>query len=337
LKGLISNWKQGLQVSLSLLVAIWIFYVLYKDLSWAELTDALKKISLPWILASIAISIVGNWLRAWRWKLLLQASDKQGSEVTTLSAFFALMFGYLINFIIPRAGEIARCAFLNKKHQLPMGTVIGTVILERTIDFMFFLTIIFLAFILENQMFLQLSGNLITWEGLVGKMLGILPQLSLAIILLIGIFWLIRKRIKSSSSNKILAFFASLKIGLKSIFALKNPFGFLGSSIAIWIIYYYTLVFVAWSFPSTDSLSLGSLFVVMVMGSIGMIAPVQGGIGTFHALVAYILTVYGISEFDGKIFAIILHGSQMLTLIGLGLVSLVVLIKITSSLKQKTV
>jgi high-affinity Fe2+/Pb2+ permease len=66
----------------------------------------------------------------------------------------------------------------------------------------------------------------------------------------------------------------------------------------------------------------------MVMGSIGMIAPVQGGIGTFHALVAYILIQLGVSESDGKIFAAIIHGIQVLLILLAGLVSWVLMMRI---------
>jgi glycosyltransferase 2 family protein len=330
--------KQGIQVSLSLVIALWIFYVLNKDLSWAELNSALKNISYPWMLASIAIAVFGYWLRAWRWTLLLNTTEENTTKVKSSTAFFALLFGYLINLLVPRAGEIARCGFLNKTNQIPVGHAIGTVILERIIDLLFFVLLIILGFILENQMLLQLTSELISIDTLEGKLLNYLPIMLIIAILFIWILRLMKNRLQHNKFwLKIKAFLDSLKNGLKSVLELQHQFAFWSASIGIWLIYYLTLVFVAWSFPVTDSLSYGSVLVVMVMGSIGMIAPVQGGIGTFHALVAYILTIYGLSEQEGKIFAIIVHGSQMITLIGLGLVSLVVLFKITSSLKQKTV
>jgi hypothetical protein len=75
---------------------------------------------------------------------------------------------------------------------------------------------------------------------------------------------------------------------------------------------------------------------VMVMGSIGMIAPVQGGIGTFHALVAFILISYGLSEDQGKIFAAIIHGSQVVTIIALGLLALGIFFKISAKQQPKS-
>jgi drug/metabolite transporter (DMT)-like permease len=59
-----------------------------------------------------------------------------------------------------------------------------------------------------------------------------------------------------------------------------------------------------------------------------MIAPVQGGIGTFHALVAFILIQFGIAEQDGKIFAAIIHGTQVFLVILAGLISWIILLKI---------
>jgi glycosyltransferase 2 family protein len=332
---LVAKIKKGLQVSLSLMVALWLFNFLNKDISWQELKAAIQNISIPWMTASIFIAVLGYWIRAWRWKLLLNVSEEKEKHVATKTAFFALIFGYLINLLVPRAGELARCAFLNKSNQLPIGNSLGTVILERTIDLLFFLLTIFLAFFIENQMFLKLSEELISISYLKEKISNSLPVLLITSIGIILLIWVLKRRMKNTKVwKKISGFVSSLQSGLNSVFQLKNQWGFWGASIAIWVIYYLTLVFVALSFESTANLSLPSIFVVMVMGTIGMIAPVQGGIGTFHALVAYILTAYGLSEIEGKIYAIIIHGSQTITLIGLGLVSLVVLFKITSRSKQ---
>jgi high-affinity Fe2+/Pb2+ permease len=79
---------------------------------------------------------------------------------------------------------------------------------------------------------------------------------------------------------------------------------------------------------STANLTPGEVLLVMVMGTIGMIAPVQGGIGTFHALVAYILFQFGVSESDGKIFAAIIHGTQLILVVILGLISWIVMLRI---------
>ena len=50
------------------------------------------------------------------------------------------MTGYLANLALPRIGEITRCVALGKKEKIPVDQLIGTVVIERTIDFISLLT-----------------------------------------------------------------------------------------------------------------------------------------------------------------------------------------------------
>ena len=329
------NIKQWIQVLLSLGVAIWIFWFLYKDISISELSQVVSEISWAWMGASILIALWGFWLRAWRWKLLLDAGEQR--QIRTLRAFWALMIGYLANLIIPRAGEVARCGVLQKTEGLEMGKLIGTVILERTIDLLFMASTIFLAFFLERSLFITLITDLVSLEDLFDKISSILPIFIGGLMVAALFFYFLFKRYRDNSLiKKLRHFIRDLIKGLISVSKVKNQVGFWASSIAIWFTYYFTMYAVALAIPSTASLSPSSVLMVMVMGSIGMIAPVQGGIGTFHALVAFILIRYGLSEEQGKIFAAIIHGSQVLTIIAIGLLAFGIFFKITANKEPKT-
>ena len=50
---------------------------------------------------------------------------------------------------------------------------------------------------------------------------------------------------------------------------------------------------VFFALPETEGLTAWAGVAVLVMGSFGMAAPVQGGFGAFHALVSGILVLYG--------------------------------------------
>jgi glycosyltransferase 2 family protein len=326
--------KQWVQVILSLAFAVFIFWYLYKDISGASLWMSIQETNMGWLFGSIAVAMVGYYLRAWRWKLLLQADGNE--QVTTYRVFLALMIGYLANMVIPRAGEVARCGVLAQTDQITIGKSIGTVILERTIDLLFFLGLIFLGFAAESKLFLSLLSDLVSIETLQHKVYAMLPLLlaGLAIAVLFAYIVFAKYRDKGIF-KKIRHFIRDVISGLISLKKVNNQWGFWGASFLIWISYYLTMVMVAWAIPSTASLSLSSILMVMVMGSIGMIAPVQGGIGTFHALVAFILMVFGLTEEEGKIFAAIIHGSQVLTIIVVGLVSLGLYFKIISRKASK--
>ncbi|MFH2143942.1 MAG: TIGR00374 family protein, partial [Bacteroidota bacterium] len=62
-----------------------------------------------------------------------------------------------------------------------------------------------------------------------------------------------------------------------------------------------------------------------VMGSYGMVAPVQGGIGAWHFMVIGTLIIFGINYDSAGIFALVVHGIQTLLLVVLGFLSLIAL------------
>ncbi|MDN3669022.1 lysylphosphatidylglycerol synthase transmembrane domain-containing protein [Echinicola jeungdonensis] len=326
--------KQWIQVGISLVVAIWIFWFLYKDVKMESLLEALQQASLFWIFMSVFISVLGYGLRAWRWKLLIEGDV--GKKVKSSHSFWALMVGYLVNLLVPRAGEVARCGVLKRTDNLQVSKLLGTVILERMIDLLFLLGVMVLAFVVEHEVFVQLAGDLVSLETLAVSLKSYMPLL-LGGVILIGIIlnW-VRKRYRDHGLvQKFQHFMREFFQGMKSLRQVTHPKSFWMASTCIWIIYFLMMYFVAIAIPSTANLSPSAVLMVMVMGSIGMIAPVQGGIGTFHALVAFILMTYGLTEEEGKIIAVIIHSSQVLTVLLLGALGLFMVAKITLVAKLK--
>lgn len=320
--------KQTIQVVISLVVAVWIFWLLYRDIEFSSLMDQIKSSNWFWILSSLGIAWAGYWIRGWRWALLIQ---KQADEapVSANRAYHALMVGYLVNLLVPRAGEVARCGVLSRTNGTSVGHLIGTVILERTIDLLFLISTILLAFLLENRLFLSLAEGLIDLNALGTKLLNYLPLIVGALLVFVLFVYTLFKRFRGNGLvNKIQQFIRQLYSGIQSIRTVQNPLGFWLSSFLIWIIYFLTMYTVSLGIQSAANLSATQVLLVMVMGSIGMVAPVQGGIGTFHALVAYILIQFGVSETDGKIFAAIIHGIQAILVMLAGLASWIIMVKI---------
>ncbi|MEB2774721.1 lysylphosphatidylglycerol synthase transmembrane domain-containing protein [Algoriphagus sp. D3-2-R+10] len=327
-------FKQFIQIVISLGIAVWIFWFLYKDIAFESLIDQIKSSNWAWILVSLLVSILGYFVRSWRWTLLIDAEE--GKNVTLSRAYHAVMIGYLVNMLIPRAGEVARCGVLTRTNGISVGYLFGTVIVERSVDLLCLVSVIVLAFLVEKDLFLDLAIQLVDIESLGQSILSNLPIVvgGLAILVLLVLYILKRFR-DHGLINKLQHFFREILSGLKRIGKLSNPTGFWISSVLLWVIYFLTMYTISLGIPTTANLSSGEILLVMVMGSIGMIAPVQGGIGTFHALVAFILIQLGISEIDGKIFAAIIHGTQVILVLGAGLVSWLIMMKLPSWIKPE--
>lgn len=319
--------KQTIQVLASLGLAAWIFWLLYRDIEFSSLKAQVLSSNWSWILLSMAIGWAGYWVRGWRWTLLIH--EPGTAKVSTTRAYHAVMVGYLANMLVPRAGEVARCGVLTRTNGLSLGHLLGTVILERSIDLLFLLGCIFLAFVVESELFLSLAGDLIDLPSLGQKILANLPIFLGGVAVLVLFFYLLLRKFRNNGLvNKVQGFLRQILSGISSIRTLDNPLGFWASSVLIWAFYFLTMYTVSLGIASTANLTSGEVLLVMVMGSIGMVAPVQGGIGTFHAMVAYILIQFGISETDGKIFAAIIHGTQVILVMVFGLVSWILLLRI---------
>jgi len=313
-------------VLISLGLAVWIFWFLYKDIEVETLWSQVKTSNWFWISFSLIISLFGFWLRGWRWTLLMDMSE--GKKVTYGESYHAVMVGYLANLVVPRAGEVARCGVLTRTNGISLGQLLGTVIIERSIDLLFLVGTILLAFLIENQLFINLANQLVNLEQIFQGILDNLPLIIGAFGVLVLFGYLIFRRFRQSGLiQKIQGFLRDIYGGVKGISRLSNPWGFWLSSLLIWIIYFSTMYAVSMGIASTANLSPGEVLLVMVMGSIGMVAPVQGGIGTFHALVAFILIQLGIAEQDGKIFAAIIHGTQLILILIAGLISWVYMLQ----------
>ncbi len=321
------NLKQGIQLAVSLGVACWIFWFLYRDIEFASLVQQIQSSNWFWIIGSLGIAMAGFWLRGWRWTLMIQAEE--GLAVSANRAYHAVMIGYLVNLLVPRAGEVARCGVLNRTNGISLGHLLGTVIIERSVDLLFLIFTIILSFFVEKSLFIDLASQLVDLGSLLDQLQGNLPLIIGGLVIFILFILMVFRRYQDSGIiKKIQHFFREILSGLKSLKTLSHPLGFWGSSVLIWIIYFMTMYMVSLGVPSTANLSTGEVLLVMVMGSIGMVAPVQGGIGTFHALVAFILIQLGITEEDGKIFAAIIHGTQLLLVLVAGLISWLILVKI---------
>ena len=73
---------------------------------------------------------------------------------------------------------------------------------------------------------------------------------------------------------------------------------------------------------------------ILVIGGLGMSAPVQGGIRAFfHFIVSRTDALYGISETEGIVYATIVSGYQTILVIALGAIGFFVLMATGKKLK----
>ena len=117
---------------------------------------------------------------------------------------------------------------------------------------------------------------------------------------------------------------------------MQNRWAFLLHTVIIWAMYFLMTYVVVFAIPATQNLKPIDGVFLLVIGGLGMAAPVQGGIGAFHWIIASGLTLYDISKTDGLVFATIQHESQVFLVLILGTISILMLF-INSRRKRKII
>ncbi len=312
---------------LFLTLAVILLYYAFGNVDIKHLSEGFKNVNYFWIAVSLAIALLAHALRALRWGYLIESL---GSKPKFTNLFSAVMFGYLANLALPRFGEIAKCGSIRKVDNVRFDQLVGTVVVERAADLLMLLlfTIAIVLINLDkfgsyiyNRIVLPLHQKALHMEGY-----KLVITVTIALVFIFGMWLLLRTNFFGERLNgKIRNGVKGVLEGLKAIYHTPHMFGFILTSILIWLCYWLMTWTLFYSTPITADLHIWDALFIMVIGSYGMTVPVQGGFGAYHIIAASALGIYGITYEDGLIFAVISHESQTLLLIVIGLISMLYL------------
>jgi uncharacterized protein (TIRG00374 family) len=313
-------------------VGIVLLWIAFRNSDFKKLWVELKEANYSWLLLSVLFSIFAYVSRARRWVLLI---NPLGFKPSTKNAFYALMTGYLANVALPRIGEITRCVALGKKEKIPVDQLIGTVVIERTIDFFSLLTImIILIFTSGNQIGQFLKGSLFLpiqqrTISVFGNTWGLWVALfSIGVIILFLMFRYRKSLRKIRFFAKMFDVAHGIINGLKTITNLERKWEFIFHTLFIWINYALMTWVVVFSLESTSHLTFGNSIFILVIGGLAMSAPVPSGMGAFHYFVSQgLLIVNGIPVEDGLAYALLTHESQLIFVAIIGAISFFVIFR----------
>ena len=312
--------KKTLQLLLIILVGGGFIYYSFKGTDWPDLLDKISQANLTWLTVGISISFLSHWLRAYRATMLYEAMNYQ---ISTKNSLYAVLIGYMMNYFIPRAGEVSRCASLSKTDNLPVEKSLGSVVTERIVDMVLLVIILGGIFLLQFDLILGFietaSGN----QSIAST--STFPWKIILIVLLsvgaIVVFLMKDKLVKMPLFIRLFKLLQGFSDGLLSIRHLKKPALFLILSIFIWIGYILMMYFCLFSLEATSNLSFADCLTVFAIGTIGVVLPAPGaGAGTYHFFVMQSLLLFGVAKEDGLAYATLVHGTQMVVLIIVGLI-----------------
>jgi len=307
------------------LFLLWLASRTLDEKGWEEMKTSLQGVNYTFVGLSIVAGILSHLIRAMRWNQMIQTF---GYRPKLYNAFFAVMIGYLANYVFLRMGEVMRCGFLARYDEPPADKLLGTVISERVVD-LFILVILFAATILIQY---QLLSNFFyekIWINLAEKFSNLFGTgLFSKLLILSGIgmsvlaVYLVFKKLKIA--DRLNRFLSGIKEGILSIKNIKNVPLFIFYSLAIWAMYFLMILLVFYSLEATKHLGFMEGLTILVFGTFGIIA-VQGGIGAYHLIVQQVLLLYGVSAASGLAFGWVSWGVQTVLIVIVGVISFILL------------
>jgi uncharacterized protein (TIRG00374 family) len=284
------------------------------NLNWAEVSGAIGRADWRLIAAAVVVVLLTYIIRAFRWRTLLAPL---APEASLREAFAATTVGFSAIFLLGRAGEVVRPAFLPLRDRaVKPGAAFVTIAVERICDISA-VVIMFAA----NLLFLKLPG--VDEAAFARVRQGALILLAAAVLGLAALVWYRRHsaRVSAWLGAKMERWPRALsrpgKVAVGLLDQLAQTLGVLvgvrsllvtvGWTAALWAAIAAANMLVLRAF----GLQLGVSETVFVLGwaLVGSFVPTPGaGAGTFHAATAYALMAYlGVPETDAKAAVIVLH------------------------------
>lgn len=261
----------------------------------------------------ILLGLLSHLSRAYRWLFML---EPLGFKVKLGNSMMAVFATYLINYTIPRAGEVARASILTNYEGVPFEKGFGTIVAERIAD------LIMLMLIMSITLFLHFD---FIYGFLIEKFNPF--NILIAIVILGFLTPLFFKYVKKSNSKiavKVKVFINGLIEGALSIFKMKKKWPFVFHTFFIWVMYVLMFYVTSLSIEDLGMLPVGAILTAFIAGSFS-IAATNGGVGSYPLAIYAALSIFNVPEEPSLALGWIMWTSQTLMVIIFGGLSLIYL------------
>jgi uncharacterized protein (TIRG00374 family) len=284
-----------------------------------------KSVKIGWLLVIVLLYMLSNISRSFRWVMMFNSLDY---KVKFSNALGTLMFGYFANLGFPRLGEVIRPLSMSRYEKIKFEKVVGTVVSERALDVFMLLIFIGLALLFE---FDTLWGFIQENESISERILAIVTHpitwIIMILIIVVSVLFVRSTYFKTTLiGRKIIGIIKGLWEGIQSIFKLKRPGIFILHTVFIWVMYFLMTRLCFFAFEPTSGLTTLAGLLIFVFGTLGIVFPSPGGMGSYHALLMAGLAIYGIEQSDSFSFAnIIFFTIQLFCNVAFGLTAYLLL------------
>ena len=304
--------KKIITIAIPILVSIGLVWYSLNKVPFDQIIEEARKADYRWILLSVVCLTLSHLSRAYRWLFML---EPLGYNVKFKNSAMAVFATYLINYGIPRSGEVARATILTNYEGVPFEKGFGTIVAERIADMIVMLFIICVTLILQFEFISQFLSERLSLNSFI--IIGVL-------MLMLGLLFFVFRNSNLSIIKKIRGFVKGLIEGALSIFKMKKKWAFIAHTLFIWGMYLLMFYTTTFAFESLENIPIAAVLIGFISASFS-VAATNGGTGAYPAAVFAAFSIFGIAKDPSFAFGWLLWGSQTLMTIILGGLSLIYL------------
>ena len=303
-----------------------LLWLALRGVDFGAVREGLAEATWGWLVPLALVTLASLWLRAWRWRLLLDTLPESAGDPETRvplrTAFYSVVIGYMVNYAAPRLGEVARAANVAAQTPLRFPGILGTVVVERVLDVLTLgvalLSVLALFRARLAAVFAAFAeGTAAVLDGLPALpwafVLAALAVTALSAALLARLLY--RRRLaRRGSTGRLAGALGSFRDGLASLVRLRRKGAVLLATVGIWGCYALMADIPLRMLGISEAYSLGLLdaWALMNVGAIGMALPSPGGTGSFHYVtVQTLVLLFGVAAAPAALYALFSHAVQL--------------------------
>ena len=295
------------------------------DADWEACKASLRSARFSLIVPVFLIITFSHYLRALRWRILM---DPMGYRPGVFNTFSAVMVGYLANLAIPRLGEVLKCTILARYEKVPADKLVGTILVERAVDVISLALVFLITLLTHFSMLGKFAAETLRTHFAGSGWSDLAIKTGMLLLLLAGLFlagrWVFRRFNHLNSIKRLQNLVQGVKDGVMSISRLRNKSSFWLYSVSIWTCYLAGTYIGFHATAGTEWLPVMASFPVLAFASIGMIIT-PGGIGAYPWFIKEVMVRYGADQGIATANGLLQWFAQCLIILIVGFLCLILL------------
>ncbi|MFL6451422.1 MAG: lysylphosphatidylglycerol synthase transmembrane domain-containing protein [Bryobacteraceae bacterium] len=310
-----SSSKKGLYWLIALVLAAVLLYFSLRGIDWAEVWQIVSRAKIAYVFLALFISTFSLFLRAFRWRILLQAQ----APVPVNTAFWATSAGYFGNNFLPaRAGELVRTMMVSSATGLSKTFVLTTALTERLADA--------IALVLISSVVLLTLPFRPGWFDNAARpfaILGFGGALAILIVPKLEKVWhaiVMRLPIPRAIGDRLADILTHVHVGLRAFHDWARLLGFLSLTVVIWFSDAFSTLIGMHALGMSTTLPV-ALLLITGLGLGSALPSTPGYVGIYQFVAVGVLVPFGFSKTNAIAYILLAQALQYVYITLWGLIA----------------